>query len=386
MTETHQTRPPRLLWVGKAARNHGHTGDEVFDARTIAALRKHCIVDLFHPRPVSRLQEVTKLALGIPYLRARFATVQNLRDARQASHGYEGVICSWEGMDVLARHLTPPTLFIPHNITSQMLPQIYPGPLARLAAWRARRWEQCWYRKRTFAAIAALSRADMAYLSTITDRPCVVWTPPGMPPRAPLAENAVLLPELVLLGSYGWPPKRRDVLRFAADYAGHAGSRPPIRAADEGAPNGLPPGALAALHPLPLPTPDEQQTAIRFGLITDRFQAGHKLKTLVYIAQNQIVLSFGNIAFDFSHIPDHDLFIRRVHSMEDLIAQIAQVSAMPIGELRSRFIRFQAVCASEFTWDAVAETLLGALRLKVSMPERVPSLPPSDAQQISTFV
>jgi len=355
---------PRLLWVGKAPRNHGASGEEVFDARMIAALARHvCDLDLFQPVPVERKREVANLVLGVPYLRARFATTANIEAVRRMSRSYDAVICSWEAMDALALNLRRPTIFIPHNITSQMLPEIYPGTLARAAAWRARRWEEKWYRPSQFVAIATLSRADLATLSSLPDPPKLFWTPPGMPPCLDLAADARVVPELVLLGAYGWPPKRRDVERFAEEYSHYTQSTPaethlPVLASSEGPPNGLPPHALARINPKPLPSSAEKQSAIRFGLITDRFQAGHKLKTLAYIAENQIVLSFADIAFDFAHIPDNDLFIRRLHKVEEVTLHVAQVAAMPADDLRQRFIRFKAACAQAFTWDAVAESLL----------------------------
>src|SRR3954466_1572234 len=106
---------PRLLWVGKAPRNHGASGEEVFDARTIAALAKHdCDLDLFQPVPIERKREVANLVLGVPYLRARFATTANIEAVRRMSRSYDAVICSWEAMDALALNLRRPTIFIPH--------------------------------------------------------------------------------------------------------------------------------------------------------------------------------------------------------------------------------------------------------------------------------
>ena len=65
---------------------------------------------------------------------------------------------------------------------------------------------------------------------------------------------------------------------------------------------------MTLLQPSGVPLSDD---ALRIGLITDRFEAGHKLKTLAYVANNRIVLSFAEVGFDFVHIPYHDLFIRK---------------------------------------------------------------------------
>ena len=50
---------------------------------------------------------------------------------------------------------------------------------------------------------------------------------------------------------------------------------------------------MTLLQPSGVPLSDD---ALRIGLITDRFEAGHKLKTLAYVANNQIVLSFAELA------------------------------------------------------------------------------------------
>jgi hypothetical protein len=96
-------------------------------------------------------------------------------------------------------------------------------------------------------------------------------------------------------------------------------------------------------------------------VITDRFESGHKLKTSAYIASNNIVLSFGDVSFDFDHIPDHDLFIRRVHSFDEMRAHMNEISAMPWEIVRERFIVFKQRCAECFTWSAVADRLIEVL-------------------------
>jgi hypothetical protein len=344
----------RILWIGKRP-GDGAAGDEVFDRNTIAACRRRGHeIDLFHPAQVSRPAELANLLAGLPHYRTRFAAAANAAGIAQRLAAYDAVIASWEPFDVLARGLRPPSVMILHNITSRSLPSLFPANrLARLAAARARAWERRCYRRTEFAAIAALSRRDLAYLQTLPDAPPLLLLPPGMPPCVPLAEDATLQPELVLSGTFDWVPKRRDILRFATEHA--AGTdRLAVRAGP------LPPAAAQLLQPAPQPSAAESAAHLRLGVITDRFEAGHKLKTMAYIANNAIVLSFAEVAFDFADIPDHDLFIRRIDAAGEIPRHLAALSALGPAALRDRFRAFQARCAQRFTWDTVAETLLRA--------------------------
>jgi hypothetical protein len=341
-----------ILWIGKQPTS-GEAGDEVFDRRTIAACRAQGHqIDLFHPAPVGRSQQITNMLRGLPHYRTRFSSTANRAAILARSRQYDVTICSWEPFDHLARALSPPAVMILHNVTSRSLPALFPGNrLAGLAAAQARAWERRAYRAGQFAAIGALSRRDQAYVQTLAGAPDVVLLPPGMPPFVSLAKDAGFRAELVVSGTYDWLPKRRDILKFAQDYAS-LGDRLPVRA------DGMPADAVQHLRPMPMPSAAETGAAMRIGLITDRFEAGHKLKTLAYIASNQIVLSFADVGFDFVHIPDHAFFIRRISGVAEIAGQSAAIAAVPADELRARFTRFQRACAEYFTWDAVATALL----------------------------
>ncbi len=344
----------RILWIGKQAVD-GQAGDEVFDRKTIAACRRRgATIELVHPARVSRAAEVLNLAAGQPHYRAHYASATNRAAAVAASQRCDVAVCSWEPFDTLGFGLRCPVLLILHNITSRALPQMFPGNvLATLAAARARVWERRRYSGKTLSAIAALSRPDLAYLATLPDPPRLLWLPPGMPPATPLSPEALLVPELVITGTYDWRPKHRDAVRFAQEYAGVT-PRLVVRAAK------LPGAAVKFMPVAPLPSAAEAGAALRFGLITDRFEAGHKLKTLAYIADNQIVLSFTDVTADFAHLADHGLFIRTLSSVADIARHVAELAHMPACELRRRFVAFQQACAKQFRWDAVAGTLLDA--------------------------
>ncbi len=277
---------------------------------------------------------------------------ENKALVRRMAAQHDVVICSWEPFDALARFLSPPCIMILHNVTSRSLPALFPGnPLAAFGARQARIWERRSYSTSGFAAVGTLSRRDYASVAALSDSTKLLLLPPGMPPSTELDRNAPLVEEIVISGTFDWVPKRRDLLAFAREYAA-CHDQVPIRAAQ------LPVEAMRNLQPAPPPSADEAGSAIRFGLITDRFEAGHKLKTLAYIAANQIVLTFADVRDDLAHIPDHVFFIRKIATAEDIGAVVREFSALPPAVLRDRFLTFKRRCEQSFTWTAVASTLL----------------------------
>jgi hypothetical protein len=315
---------------------------------TIAVLRQQGqVVDVLHLKPAPRWREAANIALGIPHYRTRFATPENRRIVQAAYSGQDVTVVSWEPLDVLGSCLPPPVILIAHNITSLALPQLFPESwLARRAARQAAVWERQLYRSARFAAIATLSNRDRDYLAGLGDAPPILLIVPGMPPLLPLSPTAELRREIVLSGTYNWWPKRRDVVRFAKEYALER-ERMPVFASR------LPPPAAMALSTAPALSNAEASRAIRFGLITDRFEAGHKLKTLAHIAHNQVVLSFSDTGREIADVPDHEFFIRRLTSTGDISREVAAVSASEPYSLRERLLRFQKRCADRFSWENV---------------------------------
>jgi hypothetical protein len=352
------------LWIGKQPTS-GESGDEVFDRKVIAACRGDGHeVGLFYPEQVGRLSELVNLLTGVPYYRSRFFSSRNLREIQQRFKEYDVVVCSWEPFDILVRSLRAPSIMILHNVTSRALPALFTGNfLVSLAAARAAAWERSSYRTGRFHAIGVLSRRDYDYLSALPDSPHILLLRPGMPPHRELTAEAAVLREIVILGTFEWKPKHRDILRFAKEFAA-LGEHVPIQA------DGIPAEAAELLQPFLTPSAPDSLTALRFGLITDRFEAGHKLKTLAYIADNKIVLTFADVSFDFTEIPDYEFFIRRVNSVAELVDQIDGFMRMPATLLRNRFRAFQSHCARIFTWDGVAQDLLVAAADAVGLFEK----------------
>jgi hypothetical protein len=342
----------RILWVGKKPAN-GDAGDEVFDRKVISALRgKGHTVVMLYPHQVTKWRALANLLRGTAYYRSRFDSAFNRQLVRQAETDYDLTICSWEPLDILTPHLSGSIILIAHNITSLALPALFPNSfLARFAAARARAWERRIYNSKTVTAVATLSRQDQDYVAKLPNAPATILMIPGMPPITPLASDALLKEEIVLLGTYDWHPKHRDVILFLQDYAKIA-NRAPIFASS------LPAEAAGLLDVAPPLSPNEYGSALRFGLITDRFEAGHKLKTLAYIAQNQIVLSFADVRSDFKGIRNYELFIRKIDKTADIMQHMEDVRHIDPIILRNEFLEFQKTCFETFTWDKISEFLI----------------------------
>jgi hypothetical protein len=350
----------KILWIGQQPYNEG-AGEEVVDKKLKAELRAlgHHIDDL-HPLPVSRPRELWNLAVRrLPYYRARFDSAASLRAIRGISRSYDAAVVSWEPFDRLALEAPIPVVLLLHNITSSAIRSVFPGNLlARYLAQRSDLWEHRAYQSRRLSAIATLSVADQRYVAGIAQNTPVLYTPPGMPKVSELAEGARFVPELFVSGTYGWFPKRRDVLAFAHEYAACTDKLPVIA-------DGLPPVAQDLVRPYAATLSDTTRS-IRLGLITDRFESGHKLKTAYYLANNAIVLSYANVSRDFEHIPDHDCFVRKISTASDIARHAAQVSAIEPAQLRARLAAFKQRCQEDFSWQRSASVLAQALGTAVS--------------------
>jgi hypothetical protein len=350
----------KILWIGQQPYNEG-AGEEVVDRKLKAELRAlgHQIDD-FYPQPVSRVRELINLSVRRqPYYRARFESAVSLAFVRNIPRTYDAAVVSWEPFDRLALESPIPVVLLLHNITSSAIRSVFPtNLLARYLARRSDLWEHRAYKSRRLSAIATLSLADQRYVASIAGETPVLYTPPGMPPVTELSADARFVPELFVSGTYGWFPKRRDVLAFAHEYAACAEKLPVV--ADD-----LPPRAQTLVRPYANKLADTS-SSIRLGLITDRFESGHKLKTAYYLANNAIVLSYANVGRDFEHIPDHGFFVRRISSASDIARHAAEVQAVEPARLRERLVAFKQRCQEKFSWQRSASVLAQALGGAVS--------------------
>ena len=103
------------------------------------------------------------------------------------------------------------------------------------------------------------------------------------------------------------------------------------------------------------------EDAIRFGIITDRFKAGHKLKTAAYLMANCVVLSFVDVAEDYRFSPHADFLIRRIRHVDDIDPIVAEFRAMDAETVRARLSDFKRGIAEELPWKRQAEVLSSAV-------------------------
>ena len=347
-----QKSDQRLLWIGQLAVEEG-AGDAIYDRKMIAACRAlGTNVECLQLRPVSRAHELANLARGVPYYRARYDSAQNHSAIAQAAKRHTRAVCSWEPLDALAARCPIPTLPILHNVSSHALRAMYPdNRLVSLAALRVALWERRLYGSRKFPAIVALSELDRRRVAKRAGTMRTLLAPPGMPPCTELPAEPAVRRELLLWGSFDWAPKRRDVLAFARAYE-RVPQRLPVLA------ERLPAEAEQRLAVRPVPK--TSAPAVRFGLITDRFEAGFKLKGTAYLADNAIVLSFVDLASDYAGIEDYGYFVRHLRSVEEIARHVAEVAAADPAQLRTRFEAFKQRCAARFSWQASAQIVLAA--------------------------
>ena len=336
----------RLLWIGKAATD-GAAGDEIYDRRILGLLREMDQVDVatFHPSAAAPLNRATNVLRGYPWYRDRYMSEANTRAARGAAAEADVVLVSWEPFDGLVPLLGKPAIPILHNVTSLSLRAMYPSSVpARLLSMVAARWERTLYGR--LNQVVVLSLADQQHIQRIAPRAAVTYAPPGMPKAVPLSGDARFEASIILSGTYGWRPKRRDLLAFVAAYR-ESGLDAPVFA------DGLPSEVAGIARPMADLDP---ASAIRIGVIPDRFSAGHKLKVAAYVAMNAVPVAFCDLGEEFACPEAPDLILDKA-TPEKLAAHIRYLEAMPPLELRSKWDRLQAHFVRRFSWEATAAAI-----------------------------
>lgn len=334
----------RTLLVKPAPSPDALGGDTVVYRRLgdYVAARSEC--DVLELAPISRAAQLVNVAQGLPPETARYLGAGNraaLR-ARLAQTSYDAVLFAHEAMfplsDDAALGEARKVLFA-HNVPS-LIAATDQSPTARLMRRQAQKFERRWLGDRS-ARVVCISRADVEGLRTAgVRRDDVLVAPPGAPPEAVLAEGAAVLAEAVLTGSYGWWRKRRDLKAFAAEpplpY--------PIRVSDPAAREILAGETLLDAEGL------DWSAGVRFGLITDRFQGGFKLKSLEYVANNCLILSLCDLGREFEGLPHAEEFIRFVGSKREMAEAIAAETSANPGVVE-RFRVFKAACLERYAWE-----------------------------------
>jgi hypothetical protein len=339
------------LLVIRPRRVAAHGGDEVVYRHTLRYLEQALPnpIETVELHPVGGLNKLRHLLCLPPEITA-FETPANHRAVADAlaARRYAAVLLFNEITfptlpDVLRAGV--PAILVAHNVQS-VVASSDASPLVRLGAIVARRFERRIYGDPR-AALSCISLTDVDGLKAAgVLRDDIVVVPPGAPPAAALAEGAPVIAEAVMTGSYGWWRKRRDLKRLATepDALGC-----PILANDA--------DALAALgaRGVPMPADIDWTAGVRFGIVSDRFLGGFKLKVLEYVANNCVVLSYCNLAREFEGLPHAGEMVRHISSLSEARAAMRAAQADP--GFVERFRAFKTACLDRYRWDLCLEPL-----------------------------
>lgn len=377
----------KLLWVRREPALEGG-GDAIVDQKFSRELsRRHEVLVHAVPRRVGRDRIAASLMRRVPPDRGAFGSPPDIETiVALAGQDCDVILFSHEQLDALAREVArrlgparPLIGLLLHNVPSDALPQLARRPAV---GWLA---GQIWtaYERRSFSSeeideIFTLSRRDAGLVARLGGRREVHVVHPGAPPADALAAGAPLRPDLVVIGTFEWFPKRRDLLAFAEDYLlWNETPRPKVYLSP-----GAEPEHVARLGAGSLTDIDFRE-AIRFGLVTDRFVAGHKLKVSEYFARNLIPVSFSGIGEDFAFSEAASRLIARIDTLGDLGAHIRRMTALPPHELRALFLQAKEDVLARMSWQRQTETMTQALsralgRLNSSGTRRAASAGPPD--------
>lgn len=350
----------KVLWV---TRQNGPAsgGDVIYDTKLSLELRR--AINLHHLKIQSidnNLVRVARCVISrLPHDRASYACREaaDRIAAAAAAPDIDAVILSHECLDWAAELTHKPTVLLLHNVSSAYIDSLIgPPPVSQLLRRAYQAYERKAYRARPNMAIVCLSKGDERRLAELPVGLRTLRASPGLPALSPLSDDATVIPDLTLSGTFGWRAKRRDLERFADAYQRERPDLRPILAEP------LPEGVARKLYDARTPTPGPVG-AIRFGLVTDRFDAGFKLKVGAHIAANMISLSFSDVLADYAGLPFAEDFILRIGSVGELGAAMTAVMARPRAETVARFQAFKAAAAERFTWRGAAKAVQSALEL-----------------------
>jgi hypothetical protein len=347
----------RCLFVRPAASREAMGGDEVVYRKTSAFIAARMEVEILELEPVGRGRQLLSVLGGRPPETTRYLSAGNAGrlTERLAGHAFDAVVFNHEATFPLSAKVTDPKIrrvLYSHN-THSLVAATDPSRLGRLMRPLATAFERRWYGD-PGARLVCISQGDVAGLRAAgVRRQDILVAPPGAPPSNPLAPGAGVIGEAILTGSYGWWRKRRDLKAFA-----EGPSLPlPVLATD--------PLALEILGSQGRATTDaavDWSAGLRFGLITDRFQGGFKLKSTEYVAKNCVVISFCDLSAEFEGLPFAGEFVRGVKTKAQAAAVIAAMLKEPAPALVERFRQFQAACLERYGWDRCLAPLAEAIQ------------------------
>lgn len=363
-TQDSERRPRYLIVRPAPAPGGAHGGDEVIYKRSIAYLQRAADTEIFELHAVGKPRQILEMLRGAPPEATRYTGGDNAaRLAAVLSSSKFDVVCLFNEVTfsytAQVKAAGVPVVLIAQNVHS-LVAATDPSPVARMMRPLAVAFERRWFADPDIALVC-ISRADVEGLKAAgINRTKDIWiAPPGVPPTKTLAANAPILPEAALTGSYGWWRKRRDLKTFATgDKLGV-----PILATD--------PVALDILGDEGRSiesSPVDWSAGVRFGLITDIFVGGFKLKSLEYIANNCMVLSMSDIAIEYEGIPHADEFMRITPSKAEARRVIESMLSQPTEGLVERFLEFKAACMARYDWEVCLKPLGDAVASRLPEP------------------
>jgi len=351
---------PLCMVVRPSLRSSQAGGDEVVYRRTIEYLSRGFRVVTLELGETSRIGKYLGIVRGNPPEATRYLNPENARRLSQAiARERPDVVCFFNEVSFpfsqVARDQGLLCVLLAHNVHS-LVAASDPGWFSRLLRPLAVAFERRWYADPS-AILVCLSQADVEGLHAAGIGRAAVLAPPGAPPSVVLDADAKVVEELVLLGSYAWWRKRRDLRAFVRDTAFEV----PVWASDPIALGelGMRGRAIACDAP-------RWSGAMRFGLVTDRFRGGFKLKSTEYVAMNCIVLSYSDISREFEGLPHADRFIRTVRSASDIREAMADIASGETDETRARFLEFKAACLQRYDWQTCLKPLGEAIGARLA--------------------
>lgn len=358
----------KLLWVRRRPVLDGG-GDAIVDTKFAQELARTLDVTVYTVERLSRADKLRRsLTRRLPPDRGSFGTERDVERIAALARQSDAVIFSHEQLDALAIEVAgrldpkPYTGLLLHNVPSDAYPQLSSRPVVgRIAGRFLTGYERRAFRHPAIDDIYTLSHRDARLVAGLSGRASVPVVHPGAPPEVPLHDGAGLRQDLVIIGTFEWFPKHRDMLAFARSYADGAerawnGQAPPVYLSA-----GADQAIVDALKARPLESLDFSD-GIRFGLVTDRFVSGHKLKVSEYFARNLIPVSFSAIEEDFRFSPAARALISEVGSLEELSARMRAIAATSSDELRSRFLHAKREVLDTMSWTRQAGVLETRIR------------------------
>lgn len=351
----------RCLVVRPAKPKAAHGGDEIVYRRSIEFFSRTMDVEICELQSVSKLRQFLELFKGTPPELTRFLGSANReRVAAAITSRKPDVVCFFNEVTfpclASAKAAGARSVLVAHNVHS-IVSATDPDLRTKVFEPLAARFERTWYGDEA-AELVCISKLDVDGLKKAGVNRKKIWiSPPGCPPAVSLSANARLVPEVVLTGSYAWWRKRRDLRSFAAGaplsvkmYVFDSAAREILGV------QALDPGA----------TDIDWESDVRFGLVTDRFLGGFKLKALEYVAKNCVILTACDISAEFQGLPHASLFVRPISSKEDLLRAIQETGRIP--DMIEKFREFKDACLSQYSWERCLAPLGEAVEKSLAGP------------------